>query len=268
MECPEFELLLNQRLDERSDPRCADLQAHAAGCPACQLQLEDAGLVLRGVAAWRAGSLVATTDLAGRIFEHARRELVSSGPLNTHVNQSSVHQSAVNQSAVNQSAVNQSAVNQSATHSEVRPNRLSNRGETRHSWHSWAVLAGTVAAVWFVLAGSLLETPKRSQSDSTAIATITPQPVTNPKVDLGTVLITAEGAYSQVANDSFNAAQDFALLWPTTSSNADAASPGTTTSGSEWNPGWTRELTPLGNSVEDAWEFLRSTVPHVEKSAS
>ncbi len=262
MECPEFEILLNQRLDERSDPRCADLQAHAADCPACQLQLEDAGLVLRGVAAWRAGSLVATTDLAGRIFEHARRELVSSGPLNTHVYQSAV------QSTVNQSAVNQSTVNQSATHSEVRPNRLPNRGETRHSWHSWAVLAGTVAAVWFVLAGSLLETPKRSQNDSTAIATIKPQPLTKTKVDLGTVLVSAEGAYSQVANDSFNAAQDFALLWPTTSSNADGALPGPTTSDSEWNPGWTRELTPLGNSVEDAWEFLRRTVPRVDKSAS
>lgn len=233
MECFEFEALLQQRLDERLAPRCAELDAHAATCPECNRLAEDAALLSRGVAAWRTSLPVASSGLTSQMTEQVLATLRAEPPAPRSI--------------------------------DLRPQRQLAHTETPQRWQTWIVLAGTVAAVWCVFLGSSAEHhAARVAHRMTAVSPGAEQ--LKPKADLVAVLVSAEGAYSQLANESLAAAQDFALLWPARSvpSTTPAAVPSGT--GSEWSPVWSPELAPLSNSVEDAWNFLRRTVPQVPKS--
>ncbi|MES2789340.1 MAG: hypothetical protein V4719_06940 [Planctomycetota bacterium] len=231
MECLEFERLLEQRLDERLVPRCPELQTHAQTCVPCTFLLEDAELLSRGIAAWRGHLPAAPSDLAARITGQVLAILPPQSPVRPP---------------------------------ELRVDRRSSPNEPPRTWQTWAVLAGSVAAVWFVFLGT---TPRPDRAERVA-SVPTSVPESKPKTDLGAVLVSAEGAYSKLATESLAAAQDFALLWPTSSAASDAGSspsaPGE--DGSNWTPSLSRELAPIGNSVEDALDFLRRTVPRVEKS--
>ncbi|MDB5339457.1 MAG: hypothetical protein JWN70_5076 [Planctomycetaceae bacterium] len=231
MECFEFEARLHQRLDERLAPQCPDLQAHAATCPACDLQLHDATLLSRGIASWRTTLPVASSGLTSKITEQILAIIRAEQP---------------------------------ARPSEVRPYRQSAQTQAPQPWQTWAVLAGTVAALWLVFVGSTVQ--QRLDRADHRVADVSEHAESKPKADLGAVLVSAEGAYSQLANESLAAAQDFALLWPASSASSTAPVPGPTGAGSEWSPAWSRELAPISNSVEDAWNFLRRTVPQVQKS--
>ncbi len=232
MECVEFEQLLQQRLDERLAPVCPELDSHAATCPACHLLLEDARLLSRGVAAWRMSAPVAPSDLASRITEQTLaiiRDHHTAAPTTIKRQQQVVPSDAL------------------------------------QSWQSWAVLAGTVAAVWFVFLGSTVPHSTNSSRAVVRNGALTQQ--ARPKADLGVVLVSAGGAYSHLANESLAAARDFALLWPAGSGSAtvDTSDPQSDEADTGWSPDLSEELAPIGDSVEDAWNFLRRTVPQVEK---
>lgn len=233
MECLEFETLLQQRLDERLVPDCPELHSHAAACPACALLLSDAILLEMGVAAWRMQLPVAPHDLTSRITDQVLNIIRTEQP---------------------------------RLQSEVQVRRAPAQSTAPSTWQTWAVLAATVAAVWLVFAGSITHPPAGRR----VAATLTPAPRSQPRADLGSVLISAEGAYSQLANESLAAAQDFALLWPASSASATAQPPsaGSPGPGAEWSPTLSNELAPIGHSVEDAWNFLRRAVPQVQKSST
>ncbi len=228
MECFEFGALLQQRLDERLAPRCAELDAHAATCPACDHLFEDVAILSRGVAAWRTGQPTVSSELSSKLTQDVLEIIRAEQP---------VRQTA------------------------VRPLRQSAQTQAPQIWQTWAVFAGAVAAVWFVFVGSTVQRPDQR----VAAVRVFTEP-SKPKADLGAVLVSAEGAYSQLANESFAAAQDFALLWPAGSMSSASPSPAPMGTGSDWSPAWSPELAPISNSVEDAWNFLRRTVPHVQKS--
>lgn len=233
MECVEFEEMLQRRLDERLVPGCPELLAHAVTCPACQLLLEDAGLLSRGVAAWRMSLPVADSDLTSRITEDVLAVI---------------------------------RAEQTASPATIKLRREVGPGDAPQSWQSWAVVAGTVAAICLVFLGS----PAR---DPVVIRSVTlgryelPVAAPKPKADLGRVLVSAEGAYSHLANESLAAARDFALLWPAGNVTSTDASkdPPAEDDAAGWSPDLSEELAPIGDSVEDAWNFLRRTVPQVEK---
>lgn len=233
MECLEFETLLQQRLDERFVPDCPELHGHAVVCAACALLLADVTLLERGVAAWRLQLPVASHDLTSRITDEV---------------------------------LNIIRIEQPKLQSEVQVRREPAQSAAPPTWQTWAVLAATVAAVWLVFAGSITH-PSADRRVAALQATASRS---QPKADLGSVLISAEGAYSQLANESLAAAQDFALLWPASSASttAEPTSARPSGSGAEWSPTLSNELAPISNSVEDAWNFLRRTVPQVQKSST
>lgn len=228
MECFEFETQLQQRLDERLAPRCAELDAHAATCPACDLLFEEVAMLSRGVAAWRTGQPAVSSELSAKITQHVLKIICDEQPVRQ---------------------------------TTVRPLRQAAQTQSPQVWQTWAVFAGAIAAVWFVFVGSTVQRPDQR----VAAVSVHTEP-SKPKADLGTVLVSAEGAYSQLANESFAAAQDFALLWPASSASSERPSPAPMGTGSELSPAWSPELAPISNSVEDAWNFLRRTVPQVQKS--
>lgn len=239
MECVEFEKLLQQRLDERLAPRCPELDGHAAACSNCELLLDDTLLLSRGITAWRASRPISSPELTIRITEQVLAVIHDEQPVRT---------------------------------TAIRSHRDASQSTAPRTWQTWAALAGTVAAVWFVF----LSSPVRDQTDRQTPAVVrvgSPGLQSQPKADLGAMLVSAEGAYSHLANESLAAAQDFALLWPvrSPSSTADerrtsqAEKPKAEEEESHWSPDLSDELSPISDSVEDAWNFLRRTVPQVEK---
>lgn len=234
MECVEFEKLLQQRLDERLAPRCAELECHAVACSGCALLLEDACLLSRGVSAWRAQTAVASPELTTRVTEQVLAIIRSERPVR-----------------------------------ETSGGTIGRRvvqAEAPQTWQAWAVLAGTVAAVWCVFLGSTAQQQTNSHSRD-VVRFAPPAKQTPPKADLGVVLVSAGGAYSHLATESLAAAQDFALLWPASSASTagELRTPKTEAEESDWSPDLSDELSPISDSVEDAWKFLRRTVPQVEK---
>lgn len=238
MDCREFEAELDRRLDERLDPRVPELTAHAEHCVGCGERLRDALVLLRGVTAWKRGLPAHAGDLAARITRD-----VAGGT------------------------------------SARPPVRRSAEAESG-KWQAWMVVAGSIAAMWLMLVGSPFQDSRGTDQRVAAIGYLnskatTPTasdrvPVTTPQADLDTVLVSAEGAYSQLADKTLEAAQDFALLWPTSQAVSDTASPSSKPQSSDanWNQTWPRELTPIGNSIGDALDFLRRAAPNIEKSAS
>lgn len=236
MECQEFEAELDGRLDERLDPRSPELQAHAKSCANCEERLQQAIVLLCGIVIWRQAAPAPSGDLTARIANHVRLadfETRSVGSDRTPVNQS--------------------------------------------KWQAWAVAAAAMAAIWLVFVGANFDHSGQADHRMAAVgqrpigsptrAPVTPVPAT--PTDLGTVLVSAEGAYSQLATETLEAAQDFALLWPTSQAVSNAApSPAPHGPDTNWNQELSRELAPIGGSVTDALNFLWRAAPHVEKSAT
>lgn len=242
MDCREFEAELDRRLDERLDPRTPELTAHAERCVGCGELLRDAVLLLRGVTAWKQSLPAHAGDLAARITRD-----VSGAP-------------------------------------GVRPQVRSSAEAGSGKWQAWIVVAGSIAAMWLMFVGSPFHHSRGTDhrvaaighlnSDASAPPTIDRVPATGRRAeldaDLDTVLVSAEGAYSQLADKTLEAAQDFALLWPTSQAVSDSTSPSIKPQNPDtnWHQSWPRELTPIGNSIGDALDFLRRAAPQIEKSAS
>lgn len=232
MECSEFKTLLQQRLDARLAPRGPELHSHAETCPDCSQLLLDAVLLSRGVAAWRASLPVSSGDLTSRIVGQVLTIMRA---------EQSVPQTAIRLTL------------QLAKH------------EAPHIWHTWALLAGTVAAVWFVFIGSAVH-QQTDRMNRRVVTDGSRGQQSQPQADLGAVLVSAEGAYSQLATESLLVAQDLALLWPASSVPSTIPPPAPGAAGLDWSPEWSRELAPISDSVEDAWDFLRRAMPQVSKS--
>ena len=235
MECFEFETVLHQRLDERLVPCCPELDRHAETCPACRLLMADAELLSLGVATWRANAPAVSADLTSRVTEHL----------------------------LSLSAVRSV---EPVTLIVTRTRRVTDSVGPSRTWQSWAVLAASAAAIWLVFFGSVNHQPGNRTDPRVAVkAPLQPQ---QSRADLGAVLVSAEGAYSHLANESLAVAQDFALLWPASRSATTTQPPAPGPAGSEspWNPAWPSELAPISDSVEDAWNFLRRTMPDVSKT--
>lgn len=236
MECQEFEAELEGRLDERLDPCSPELQAHAKYCANCEERLQQAIVLLRGIATWRQALPAPSGGLTGRITDHIR-----------------------------------------LADFEIR-SVSSDRAPARQSkWQAGAVAVAAMAAMWLVFVGSNFDHSGQADHRMAAVgqrqmgsptrAPVTPVPVT--PTDLGTVLVSAEGAYSQLATETLEAAQDFALLWPTSQAVSSAAPPPAPQGrDTNWNQELSRELAPIGSSVTDALDFLWRAAPRVEKSAT
>lgn len=243
MECDQFESELQRRQDARMVLAAPELEAHAANCSACQSRLTDALLLESGIAAWLLKPVSVSAEFADRLtaqLQQLQRQSATSRPADVVADSSAV------------------IAIRRPPDSEDRP----------RVWQGAAVCAATVAAVWLVFAGSLGNGPQ-----SIAVRPSRPafQPaLPAPAADLGTVLASAQGAYSHMANDSLAAARDLALLWPTTTeSNPTPASSNTPNSGNDaWDADLSKDLAPISSSFGDALEFLKRTVPQSAKSST
>ena len=233
MDCQEFEAQLEWRLDERLDPVSPELQAHTDECAPCLERLQGATALLHGVAAWRQTIPAPSVDLAARI----------AGQLHTA--------------------------------SEQKPEiRVANIAASGSRWQAWIVAAGAIVAMWLVFLRPASDSGQPGSQIAKVIPAVpvappSPVPQKLPAADLETVLVSAEGAYSQLATETLEAAHDFALLWPTTQAVSTSPVPSAPQQqDSNWNQQWSRELAPIGDSVGDALDFLWRAAPRVEKSAT
>lgn len=269
MDCQEFEANLEGRLDERLAPSSPELRKHAAGCDPCQKRLQQADLLWSGIAAWRSALPRHSADLANRILERA---------LTTDIRRP---------------AADSRHVARSQRSTELSPPQVSPlQVPANHwqGWQGWLVALGSLAAMWLMFVGSSFQDTGRpdrrlSSMGQTRPATVVTQAVVTeavvtdvaiekgaptPSTDLETVLVSAEGAYTQLATQTLEAAQDFALLWPASQSVSNTVVPAAVPDNpaTNWNQAWPSELSPIGDSVGEALDFLRRAAPRVDGTKS
>jgi hypothetical protein len=256
MECREFEIELQDRLDLRQDPRSPALQAHAAGCEACATSLASAKLLLRGVAAWK--MTLPTVELAARI---------------------------ASQLVTVESAAHIASPRDVASH--VVSDRRS--GPVYSGPFAWGLVTTSAAALCFMFCSTAFQpnsqSPLRnlanrqsSKSKVSATAMATPnvmrnEPAANQKdvnPNLNTVLASAGQAYSHLALETAAVAEDFALLMPAQGffRDSDPSRIDKAAVPSNSNGLLPETVYPVGDSVENALQYLWQAVPGTQKAAS
>lgn len=236
MDCQQFEELLQQRLDERLDPVTAELQTHAEHCPTCQDQLRQAKVLLQGVSVWRKKRPVPSVNLTSRVL-------------------ASLPGATQPQTTSRSTEVRVGRVDPSPSH-----------------WQTVAVAVASMAALWLVFVGTRFNNDGRhDRSVAVKAPVIAPPTPVNSDSDLDAVLVSAEGAYSQLATETIEVAQDFALLWPASQTVSDSKPPPAAAAqipADHPDPTWADELAPISDSVGNALDFLWRAAPHVEKTAT
>ena len=247
MDCQEFEAELERRLDERLDPDAPELRAHSNECVPCRDLFRESAVLLKGVAAWQRETPVASPDLTSRIVDVV---LNSNSP-----------------AAVPHRTTNHVAVVTGRDRHDSAGNR----------WAAGLIALTSVAGLWMMFFGSNFQAVDRSDRRLTAlvhsnIAAPDIVEVTDigpaPQADLETVLVSAEGAYSQLATKTMEAAQDFALLWPASTASATEPPAMPPSPGSTWGRGWSTDFAPISDSVGEAFDFLKRAAPRVENSST
>lgn len=236
MDCLEFEAQLDAVLDQRLDPRIPALQEHAETCLACRESLNGAIRVLRGVKAWR--KTVPAVNLVDQV------ELS------------------------NRASVTQQSRDVTVRKREERP---------LGGVFSWSLAAVTAAAICLMFWAAPFPNGSRSSQRGVAKSgpvkpqaeTLTPAPKHLEPANFEIVLASAEGAYSHLAEESVAVAQDFALLMPSSGlfRATDSPSKATQSSPSSMNGLLPTNVYPVGDSVENALQFLWQAVPSSEKSS-
>lgn len=242
-ECQEFEALLEQRLDERLDPRTVELQAHAEQCVVCRERLRQATLVLHAVSAWRKTLPGPSESLIPRVLASLPR-----------------------------------SSDRTTTLPQVKVRALP-PDQAPGKWQMVAVAAASIAAMWLIFLGTAFQDNRHPGRNLASVGpwtppTVTPVPVPAsiaPQPDFETVLVSAEGAYSQLATETLEVAQDFALLWPSSqavSDNSTSPQPTPQIPATDSTSDWADDLAPISDSVGDALNFLWRAAPSVEKTAT
>lgn len=242
MDCHEFESQVQDRMDQRQDPRSPALEAHAATCESCHDSLANALILLRGVAAWH-GSMP-SVDFVDRL---ALAGLVVNDP-KTGPDRPDV-------------------VEVQKGTNPVTAGKLSGA-------LSWGMVATSAAALCFMFwPASNPQDPRaiqRSIASQRSSNEMRARP-TPTEPDLETVLASAGQAYSHLARQTATAAaQDFALLMPSQGFFRSTKSSQTDVDPVPAKPSGLipENVYPVGDSVENALHYLWRVMPGVEKSAS
>ncbi|MDB5385103.1 MAG: hypothetical protein JWM11_749 [Planctomycetaceae bacterium] len=248
MDCLEFENQLQDLLDRREDPRASALQLHASECVACGELLTGAATLLHGVHVWRKS--LPAVQLVDRILSAC--DLINLGQIDVG------------------SVVVEHA--RPIDGGDVRVNR-SVPEKVQPGIRAWGLVAASAAALcfmfWSASAQKISQTGPRGYASSRGLKSKL-DPIASAKPDLGTVLASAGKAYSHLAQETAVAAQDFALLMPSSGFFRSAELPraGVKAPASDSRGLLPENIYPVGDSVENALQFLWQAVPGVEKSAS
>jgi hypothetical protein len=252
MECREFEIELQDRLDLRQDPRSPALQGHADSCEPCRTSLASAKLLLRGVTAWKKS--LPTVELAARIASQ-----LGSVESPIHI----------------------------ASPREVVSHAVSDRrsGPVYSGPFAWGLVTTSAAALCFMFCSAAFQQNSQSPSrnlanrqgsKSKALATVMVAPngssakQTGANPNLDTVLASAGQAYSHLAQETAAVAEDFALLMPTQGffRASDPSRIDMDAVPSNSNGLLPETVYPVGDSVENALQYLWQAVPGTQKAAS
>jgi hypothetical protein len=264
MDCSEFEIRLAERLDLRQDLQSAGLHVHAESCESCRQSLLDAKILLQGVAAWRQSlqhfhvlERISITELTRSIEQSPTAEKVTAEKVVVRKADDRVRSGFLAWGLVGTSAAALCFMFGSAAFQQNSP-LGQHRLVSRHTDNSAERIAHEI-------------THKNHENNVQTDASVP----TTAKPDLETVIASAGHAYSQLAQESAAAAKDFALLMPSRSlftvselpnSEDTAPNPGNSPAPAKSNPMFPGTVYPVGDSVENALQFLWKSVPGMDRT--